>query len=302
MTCVKYMLKTSDRVLIKMIDDESLSLDLCRVYPIIRDLDYYMKRWHMLTNYDIMEYFKNYVPKVQDEYYAIDYYIPPKFAKSIKFHFICAYMRCWTHNQIIRDLFRTSHQEYEDVIRALLITESCYNLEKGYEDNVIHNFAVFILREVLYQFTPTDIHKNYIVSHNVEVEDNEYKCRLREMANRTEYADRATVSEYICETKVLINKREYDLVPHKFNYQWPSDFYSMVGRLHSTTDYRFVMETLYAKNKCGYSEAVKMVVITLSQTRSHDDMDPDIVKEFANFVCDRLMSTSRVCYSLEEIM
>ncbi len=287
MTCVPERLNLWEQVLVKMMNDNTLSLDKFQVHKIMPAIKELMTKSHCMTAGDFIQYFRSIEPELQKVFWAYDYMIPEKFAKPIKFDYLCWYMKHSFYKTVIREIFRSSNQDVNDMILILMITDSCLSFDPGFFETIIHKFSMFMLQEVLFMFCPNVIPNRLTTKINSK-KDKNYHEKMAEISNRNTI-NIEDVKEFFCLMHIEIDQDEFNKKPPYLEYLKPSGYDYMMRHITSVSDYCQVLQALYHQPGFSYDEIAKMVLITVEQTVSHGDIDPQILQAFAEFICLQMM-------------
>ncbi len=276
-----------EQVLVKMMNDNTLSLDKFETHKILPAIKELMEKSHRMTGHDLIEYFKSVEPNLQKVFWAYDYIIPEKFAKPIKFDYLCWYMKHSFYKSVIRQIFRSGNKEVNDMILILMITDSCLTFDPAFFETIIHKFSMFLLQEVLFMFCPNVI-PNRLITKTKSKQDKNYQDKMFQISNRNRI-NVDDLKEYFCSMRVEIDEIEFNKKPPYLEYIKPPGYDNMIRNIRSVSDYNQILQALYHKPGFTYDEIAKMMLITVEQTVSHGEIDPQIIESFAEFICLQMM-------------
>ena len=287
MACEPRLLNLWEKVVIRMINDNTLSLDQFQLHKIMPAIKELLSQSGSLTAGDLIEYFKTVEPKVQKLFWAYDYIIPEKYAPPIKFDYLCWYMKHCFYKSVIRHLYRASKKEVNDMILIIMITDSCLAFDSEFFETIVHKFSMFIIQEVLFMFCPNVI-PNHITTKTKSKEDKNYHDKMLKLSNGGKITIDILI-EYFCSMRIEIDEIQLNKSPNYLEYLKPPGYDFMINNIRSVSEYCQILNALYNKPGFAYDEIVKMVLISVSKTASHGYMEPGIIQAFAEFICLQMM-------------
>ena len=276
-----------EKVVVRMINDNTLSLDQFQVHKLVPAIDKLMEEAHHMTTKDLIDYFTSIEPKIQEAFWAYDYMIPEQYARPLKFDYLCWYMKHSWYKSVIRHMFRRSEKNVNDMILILMITDSCLGFDSDFYETIVHKFSMFLIQEVLVMFCPNVI-PNRLITKTKSKEDKNYHQKMLALSNKGKI-DIDVLIEYFYHMKMEIDENVLKESPPKIEYIKPPGYDFMLNKVRTLSDYLEILNALYHKPGFEYDEIVKMVLISLSYTASHGYMEPDIIQAFAEYIIHQMM-------------